>query len=315
MGEPLSPDRVFDFPMNEPHPAYDFFAPAPLPEYAGNPNNNNGWLAANDYLLGWLEAIVDEQMVVPAVDEIAEQMVVPVVEEVIEPVVEAEEEHDEEYYDGTIQYETRSCSDVVAFACLILLSVTLLRCVLIEMLRTLRGNGPYGCKFDIMGLLCLKWNVLHVLKMISEVVLQALANHKNTLYGSLWRVLDGTSLKLVLERRKPVFLPLSGYDRLVIRAKKMPPRMTTRSAGWPAAASRRGGTGGQASRGGGRTRVDLVIGVGSQGRDQGDIRNVIENNDRRGCTYKEFLACNPKEYDGKGGDVVYTRWIEKIESV
>ncbi|GJY58728.1 putative reverse transcriptase domain-containing protein [Tanacetum coccineum] len=34
---------------------------------------------------------------------------------------------------------------------------------------------------------------------------------------------------------------------------------------------------------------------------QGDVRNVIVNNDRRGCTYKEFLACNPKEYDGKGG--------------
>ncbi|GKA72095.1 putative reverse transcriptase domain-containing protein [Tanacetum coccineum] len=29
----------------------------------------------------------------------------------------------------------------------------------------------------------------------------------------------------------------------------------------------------------------------------------------------EFLACNPKECDGKGGDVVLTRWIEKIESV
>nr|GEW00214.1 hypothetical protein [Tanacetum cinerariifolium] len=27
---------------------------------------------------------------------------------------------------------------------------------------------------------------------------------------------------------------------------------------------------------------------------QGDVGNVIENNDRRGCTYKEFLACNPK---------------------
>ncbi|GKE85605.1 hypothetical protein Tco_1559347, partial [Tanacetum coccineum] len=24
MGEPLSPDRVFDFPMDEPHPAYGF---------------------------------------------------------------------------------------------------------------------------------------------------------------------------------------------------------------------------------------------------------------------------------------------------
>ncbi|GKD28062.1 hypothetical protein Tco_1234276 [Tanacetum coccineum] len=48
---------------------------------------------------------------------------------------------------------------------------------------------------------------------------------------------------------------------------------------------------------------------------QGDVRNVIVNNNRRGCTYKEFLACNPKEYDGKGGAIVYTRWIEKIELV
>nr|GEX85496.1 hypothetical protein [Tanacetum cinerariifolium] len=37
---------------------------------------------------------------------------------------------------------------------------------------------------------------------------------------------------------------------------------------------------------------------------QGDVGNVIENNDRKGCTYKEFLACNPKEYDRKG--VKYT---------
>ncbi|GKC67361.1 hypothetical protein Tco_1099959, partial [Tanacetum coccineum] len=37
MGEPLSPDRVFDFPMDElePHPAYNFFAPGPLPGRAG----------------------------------------------------------------------------------------------------------------------------------------------------------------------------------------------------------------------------------------------------------------------------------------
>ena len=48
---------------------------------------------------------------------------------------------------------------------------------------------------------------------------------------------------------------------------------------------------------------------------QGDVMNVIVNNTRRCCTYKEFLACNPKEYDGKGGAVVYTRWIEKMESV
>ncbi|GKC02298.1 hypothetical protein Tco_0993908, partial [Tanacetum coccineum] len=72
MGEPLSPDRVFDFPIDEPHPAYDFFAPVLLPEYAGNPSNNNGWVAVDDYLLGELEAMVDEQMVIPTVDEIAE---------------------------------------------------------------------------------------------------------------------------------------------------------------------------------------------------------------------------------------------------
>ncbi|GJT03436.1 putative reverse transcriptase domain-containing protein [Tanacetum coccineum] len=33
---------------------------------------------------------------------------------------------------------------------------------------------------------------------------------------------------------------------------------------------------------------------------RGNVRNVIEN-ECRGCTYKYFLACNPKEYDGKGG--------------
>ncbi|GKB46055.1 hypothetical protein Tco_0896808 [Tanacetum coccineum] len=48
---------------------------------------------------------------------------------------------------------------------------------------------------------------------------------------------------------------------------------------------------------------------------QGDFRNVIVNDNRMGCTYKGFLACNPKEYDGKGGAIVYTRWIEKMESV
>ncbi|GKC88150.1 reverse transcriptase domain-containing protein, partial [Tanacetum coccineum] len=48
---------------------------------------------------------------------------------------------------------------------------------------------------------------------------------------------------------------------------------------------------------------------------QGNVRNVIVNNGIRGCTYKEFLACNPKEYDGKGGAIVYTRLIEKMESV
>ncbi|GJV70437.1 putative reverse transcriptase domain-containing protein [Tanacetum coccineum] len=48
---------------------------------------------------------------------------------------------------------------------------------------------------------------------------------------------------------------------------------------------------------------------------QENVGNVIVSGNRVGCSYKEFLACNPKEYDGKGGVVVLTRWIEKMESV
>ncbi|GJY63889.1 putative reverse transcriptase domain-containing protein [Tanacetum coccineum] len=48
---------------------------------------------------------------------------------------------------------------------------------------------------------------------------------------------------------------------------------------------------------------------------QGNGGNVIVNGNRVGCSYKEFLACNPKEYDGKGGVVALTRWIEKMECV
>ncbi|GJY92258.1 hypothetical protein Tco_0508040 [Tanacetum coccineum] len=78
----MSPDRVFDFPADEPepHPTYDFFAPGPLPGYAGNPNNNNGWIETDVPLLGELGVVADEPMVGPMVDEIAE------------PIDEAEEQ-------------------------------------------------------------------------------------------------------------------------------------------------------------------------------------------------------------------------------
>ncbi|GJV96131.1 reverse transcriptase domain-containing protein [Tanacetum coccineum] len=46
---------------------------------------------------------------------------------------------------------------------------------------------------------------------------------------------------------------------------------------------------------------------------QGNVRTM--NNGRGGCSYKEFMACNPKDYEGKCGAIVYTRWIEKMESV
>nr|GEY91828.1 reverse transcriptase domain-containing protein [Tanacetum cinerariifolium] len=48
---------------------------------------------------------------------------------------------------------------------------------------------------------------------------------------------------------------------------------------------------------------------------QGNVRIINTNNGRGVCSYKEFLACHPKDYDGKGGAIVYTRWIEKMESV
>ncbi|GJU77008.1 reverse transcriptase domain-containing protein [Tanacetum coccineum] len=125
----------------------------------------------------------------------------------------------------------------------------------------------------------------------------------------------------------------------------MPPRMMTQSAGWVTAAPRGGRTGGRTGREGdstrgrsgnqGNGRIDgqcrQVSGQGSQGSDQGngrnqngdaindnirgDVRNFIKKNDHRGYTYKELLACNPKQYDGKGGAIVYTHWIEKMELV
>ncbi|GJR41194.1 hypothetical protein Tco_1216878 [Tanacetum coccineum] len=48
---------------------------------------------------------------------------------------------------------------------------------------------------------------------------------------------------------------------------------------------------------------------------QENVGNMLVNGNRVGCSYKEFLACNPKEHDGKGGAVVLTRWIEKMKNV
>ncbi|GKA29756.1 hypothetical protein Tco_0716001 [Tanacetum coccineum] len=92
-GEPLSPEYVFDFPMDEPEPhlAYDFFALGPLPGYAGNPNNNNGWIEADVPLLGELEAVEDKPMVGPLADEIAEP-IVEMEEQVIALVIGVEED-------------------------------------------------------------------------------------------------------------------------------------------------------------------------------------------------------------------------------
>ncbi|GJS38182.1 hypothetical protein Tco_0563225 [Tanacetum coccineum] len=97
MGEPLSPDRVFDFPIDEPepHPAYDFFMPGPLPGYVGNPNNANGWIEADVPLSGAigepLGAKADKPMVGPVIDVIVEP-IVEMEEQVIAPVIDVEED-------------------------------------------------------------------------------------------------------------------------------------------------------------------------------------------------------------------------------
>ncbi|GKF13964.1 hypothetical protein Tco_0055426, partial [Tanacetum coccineum] len=65
-------------------------------------------------------------------------------------------------------------------------------------------------------------------------------------------------------------------------------------------------------------RVGLVEvgGVEDLGENvQENVRNVLVNGNWVGCSYKEFLACNLKEYNGKGGIVVLTQWIKKMESV
>nr|GEY60896.1 hypothetical protein [Tanacetum cinerariifolium] len=100
MGKPLSPDRVFDFSMDEPEPhlAYDFFAPRPLPGYAGNPNNMNGWIKADVPLLGEMDemdkllgAEADEPVVDPMVDEVVE-LIVEGEEQMVALVIDVEEE-------------------------------------------------------------------------------------------------------------------------------------------------------------------------------------------------------------------------------
>ncbi|GJU68999.1 hypothetical protein Tco_1255258 [Tanacetum coccineum] len=48
------------------------------------------------------------------------------------------------------------------------------------------------------------------------------------------------------------------------------------------------------------------------------VNNVNGGNGNGGnniCSYKTFTACNPKDFDRKGGAIALTRWIEKMESV
>ncbi|GJR98480.1 hypothetical protein Tco_0270654 [Tanacetum coccineum] len=132
----------------------------------------------------------------------------------------------------------------------------------------------------------------------------------------------------------------------------MPPRMRTRSASRLAAESLGGGMGVWVGRGGrgkihreegdNRGTPDFltiiarqlqnllpamlaqVCNRGNIGNQNGNVvnenvqenmGNVLVNGNWVGCLYKEFLACNPKEYNGKGGAIVLIHWIKKMENI
>nr|GEU47364.1 hypothetical protein [Tanacetum cinerariifolium] len=125
---------------------------------------------------------------------------------------------------------------------------------------------------------------------------------------------------------RAVGLTIHSMIKFPIVNRIMPPKMTTRSAGRPATASRGGGMGGRAGRGGGRTRSRYGAhgngrndGQGGQGSEVNDgvdevpdfstiiaqqLRNLLPYHcsprmSLRATTVKvvpkEFLACNPKE--------------------
>ncbi|GJX05421.1 putative reverse transcriptase domain-containing protein [Tanacetum coccineum] len=109
----------------------------------------------------------------------------------------------------------------------------------------------------------------------------------------------------------------------------MAPIMTTHNVGRCTAAPRGGRTCGQTGRGGGRTgdkggRGDHISNQGiNESRNDNATDNSIQEvnrnanfgNSRNGCSYKEFVACKLKEFDGKGGAVAYICWVEKMEVV
>ncbi|GJW53698.1 reverse transcriptase domain-containing protein [Tanacetum coccineum] len=51
------------------------------------------------------------------------------------------------------------------------------------------------------------------------------------------------------------------------------------------------------------------------GNRNGENGNGGNGGNNNGCTYKKFLACKPRDFDGKGGAIVISRCIEKIKSV
>ncbi|GJT28330.1 putative reverse transcriptase domain-containing protein [Tanacetum coccineum] len=86
--------------------------------------------------------------------------------------------------------------------------------------------------------------------------------------------------------------------------KTMPPRMMTQSAGRQTAAPR-----------GGICRVMEGRGVDEVPDFSTVIAQQLQDLLPTIIAQKDFMVCNPKDYDGKGGTIAYTRCIKKMESV
>ncbi|GKC11985.1 reverse transcriptase domain-containing protein [Tanacetum coccineum] len=116
----------------------------------------------------------------------------------------------------------------------------------------------------------------------------------------------------------------------------MAPIMTTHNAGRRTIATRggRGGGRGNKANGGIDEVLDfatVIAQVGDHVSNQGNIgsqndnaandniheddRNVNVGNGRNRCSYKDFMACKPNDFDGMGDTVAYICWVEKMEAV
>ena len=66
--------------------------------------------------------------------------------------------------------------------------------------------------------------------------------------------------------------------------------------------------------------AQITAGINQHGN-QGNNNNINQEipqpnqKNRQGCSYKNFMACKPKEFHGTTGAVGLLSWIESIESV
>nr|GEX13553.1 putative reverse transcriptase domain-containing protein [Tanacetum cinerariifolium] len=62
------------------------------------------------------------------------------------------------------------------------------------------------------------------------------------------------------------------------------------------------------------TGASVTNNVNNANKNGGNENGGNENGGNNGCSYKTFLACNPRDYDRKKDAIALTRWIEKMES-